>query len=46
MASNQPMLQVIEGGRAQDARATLRDLYERYFASVYGRCLYLLKDRT
>jgi RNA polymerase sigma factor (sigma-70 family) len=40
------VLKVLEGGKAGDPRATLRDFYERYGGSVYGRCLYLLKDRT
>jgi RNA polymerase sigma-70 factor (ECF subfamily) len=42
----QPVFQVLNGGKVVDARATLRDLYERYGASVYGRCAYLLKDRA
>jgi RNA polymerase sigma-70 factor, ECF subfamily len=42
-----PHLQVIAGqkGAAADGRAPLRDLYERYGGSVYGRCVFLLKDR-
>jgi RNA polymerase sigma-70 factor, ECF subfamily len=43
---SQPTLQVIAGGREGDERALLHGLYERYGGSVYGRCLYLLKERT
>jgi RNA polymerase sigma-70 factor (ECF subfamily) len=39
-------LHVIEGGKGADPRATLRDLYGKYGGAVFGRCLYLLKDRT
>jgi RNA polymerase sigma-70 factor (ECF subfamily) len=39
-------LQVIRGGRAEPDRSALRELYEKYGGSVYGRCLYLLKDRA
>jgi DNA-directed RNA polymerase specialized sigma24 family protein len=44
-----PALQILPGGRGADAadgQAALRDLYGRYGGSVFGRCLYLLKDRT
>lgn len=45
-----PALQVIDGGKRAPAKADvngiLRELYERYGGAVYGRCLYLLKDRT
>jgi RNA polymerase sigma-70 factor (ECF subfamily) len=44
-----PTFQVIPGEKglaASDARAHLRDLYERYGASVFGRCSYILKDRS
>ncbi|MBI3181204.1 MAG: sigma-70 family RNA polymerase sigma factor [Myxococcales bacterium] len=40
-----PALEVIQGGK-QDTRAMLRELYSRYGGSVYGRCQYLLRDRT
>lgn len=43
---SRPALQAIAGGRASDERALLRELYEKYGGSVYGRCLYLLKERT
>ena len=43
---SRPALQAIPGGRARDERALLRELYEKYGGSVYGRCLYLLKERT
>jgi RNA polymerase sigma-70 factor, ECF subfamily len=46
VAGTTPVLRVVEGGKAGDPRATLRDFYERYASSVYGRCLYLLKDRN
>ncbi len=35
-----------QGLAADDARADLRELYEKYGASVYGRCSYLLRDRA
>ena len=44
-----PTFQVIPGEKGQaamDARAQLRELYERYGASVFGRCSYILKDRS
>lgn len=45
---SQPHLTVIPGekGAGPDPRAPLRDLYARYGGSVYGRCVYLLRDRT
>jgi RNA polymerase sigma-70 factor (ECF subfamily) len=45
-------LRVIRGGAAEAepsasaATGDLRELYARYGATVYGRCLYILKDRT
>src|SRR5215471_7198693 len=44
--STQPRLQVIDGGRPADSRAALRELYTQYGGTVYGRCQYLLGDRT
>lgn len=44
-----PTFQIIPGEgdlAAADARAQLRDLYQRYGASVFGRCSYILKDRS
>jgi RNA polymerase sigma-70 factor (ECF subfamily) len=43
-----PHLQLIAGekGAANEARLPLRELYEKYGGSVYGRCAYLLRDRT
>jgi RNA polymerase sigma factor (sigma-70 family) len=44
-----PTFRIIPGDRdlaAADARADLRELYEKYGASVYGRCSYLLRDRS
>jgi len=46
MGGTQPILQVIQGGAGADSRATLKDFYVKYGASVFGRCAYLLKDRT
>jgi RNA polymerase sigma-70 factor (ECF subfamily) len=43
-----PTFQVIPGEKglaAADARAQLRELYEKYGASVFGRCSFVLKDR-
>jgi RNA polymerase sigma-70 factor (ECF subfamily) len=43
------VLQVLEGGagsRAAETKAALRELYSKYGGSVYGRCAYLLSDRT
>src|SRR5437764_4695534 len=44
--STQPRLQVIDGGKPADPRAALRELYTQYGGTVYGRCQYLLGDRT
>jgi RNA polymerase sigma-70 factor (ECF subfamily) len=43
-----PHLQLIAGekGAASEARLPLRELYEKYGGSVYGRCAFLLRDRT
>lgn len=41
-----PALQLIDGGRRADEKDALRELYEKYGGAVYGRCLYLLKERT
>src|SRR5947207_1288113 len=42
-----PHLSVVAGGKAAlDARAALRELYSKYGGSVFGRCSYLLKDRS
>jgi RNA polymerase sigma factor (sigma-70 family) len=44
-----PTFRVIPGEKglaAEDARADLRDFYEKYGGSVYGRCSYLLRDRS
>lgn len=56
MAFGRRDLRVIAGGRAagsadpastSDVRSDdLRDLYTRYGGSVYGRCFYLLKERS
>jgi RNA polymerase sigma factor (sigma-70 family) len=49
MAGRQtPTFQIIpgEGLAADDSRSRLRELYERYGASVYGRCSYVLKDKS
>jgi RNA polymerase sigma-70 factor, ECF subfamily len=42
--TSQPHLRVVPGGAS--AREPLRELYEKYGASVYGRCSYLLRDRS
>ncbi len=39
-----PALEVIRGGRTEESRADLRELYARFGGAVYGRCQYLLKD--
>jgi RNA polymerase sigma-70 factor (ECF subfamily) len=44
-----PTFQIIPGEQglaATDACAQLHDLYHRYGASVFGRCSYILKDRS
>jgi RNA polymerase sigma-70 factor (ECF subfamily) len=44
-----PTFRIIPGEKglaAPDARADLRELYERYGSSVYGRCSFLLRDRS
>jgi RNA polymerase sigma factor (sigma-70 family) len=49
MAGRQtPLFQVIAGEQpaAPDPRTELRDLYQQYGASVFGRCAFLLKDRS
>src|SRR4051794_3198086 len=41
--------QVIQGGKQDDAQSdglSLEELYRRYGGSVYGRCLYILKEKT
>lgn len=46
---NRRAFQVIQGGKQEAPRRddlSLEDLYHRYGGSVYGRCLYLLKERT
>ncbi len=46
-----PALQLIPGGGGRDvevasAKTVLHDLYTRHGGAVFGRCLYLLKDRA
>ena len=43
-----PRFQVIAGDKpaAPEPALALRELYEKYGASVFGRCAYLLKDRS
>jgi RNA polymerase sigma-70 factor (ECF subfamily) len=43
--SSRPRLQLVVGGKADDTRVALRELYASYGGSVYGRCQYLLRDR-
>ncbi|HVE87141.1 MAG TPA: sigma-70 family RNA polymerase sigma factor [Myxococcales bacterium] len=45
-ATSTGALQLIRGGRDESGRSALRELYQQYGGSVYGRCLYLLKDRA
>jgi RNA polymerase sigma-70 factor (ECF subfamily) len=42
---SRPNLQLVVGGRSDDTRAALRELYTTYGGSVFGRCPYLLRDR-
>jgi RNA polymerase sigma factor (sigma-70 family) len=45
--SHTPIFQVIAGEKdAEDPRAPLHELYRQYGGSVYGRCAFLLRDRT
>lgn len=46
MTATSRALQLIRGGREEPGRSDLRELYQKYGGSVYGRCLYLLKDRA
>ena len=49
MAGRQtPHFQVIAGEKpaAPEPRTQLRELYQQYGASVFGRCAFLLKDRS
>jgi RNA polymerase sigma-70 factor (ECF subfamily) len=44
-----PTFRIIPGEKglaAADTRPDLRELYEKYGASVYGRCSYVLRDRN
>lgn len=45
-ATSTGALQLIRGGREEPGRSALRELYQKYGGSVYGRCLYLLKERA
>jgi len=45
-ATSTGALQLIRGGREESGRSDLRELYQKYGGSVYGRCLYLLKERA
>ncbi len=38
-----PQLRLIPGAKSGDP---LRELYQKYGGSVYGRCVYILKDRS
>jgi len=42
---SRPNLKLVAGGKADDTRAALRELYATYGGSVFGRCHYLLRDR-
>src|SRR3954453_9161820 len=40
-------LRIVAGQKgASDERAPLKELYEKYGGSVYGRCVFLLRDRA
>jgi RNA polymerase sigma factor (sigma-70 family) len=41
-----PVLELVSGGKPTDSRAALRELYTKYGGTVYGRCQYILRDRT
>ena len=41
---DRPRLEVIEGERGRQERASLREQYRRYGGQVHGRCRYLLGD--
>ena len=43
---SRPNLKLVAGGKADGTRAALRELYETYGSSVYGRCQYLLRDQA
>lgn len=45
---NPRALSIIRGGRGEGGKEglSLEELYRRYGGSVYGRCLYLLKDKA
>jgi RNA polymerase sigma-70 factor (ECF subfamily) len=42
--SSETHLRVVMGGAPE--RPSLRELYQKYGGGVYGRCLYLLRDRS
>jgi RNA polymerase sigma-70 factor (ECF subfamily) len=44
--AHQKGLSLVAGSKDTGRRELLRDLYQRYGGSVYGRCLYLLKDKS
>jgi RNA polymerase sigma-70 factor (ECF subfamily) len=44
--TTQRHLRVVTGGASTGTREPLRELYTKYGSSVYGRCQYLLRDRT
>lgn len=46
MTPPSPQLHVLTGGKGEERRATLAELYHRYGGSVFGRCRYLLKDEA
>src|ERR1700759_5100243 len=45
-SQSRPHLELVAGGKADDPRAALRELYSAYGGSVFGRCQYLLRDRV
>jgi RNA polymerase sigma-70 factor (ECF subfamily) len=42
---SRPNLKLVAGGKADDTRVALRELYTAFGGSVFGRCQYLLRDR-
>ncbi len=42
----QPVLELLRGGKPTDSRSALRELYTKYGGLVYGRCHYVLGDKT
>jgi RNA polymerase sigma factor (sigma-70 family) len=41
-----PILEVLRGSSAADSRTALHEMYAKHGGSVFGRCSFLLKDRS